>query len=100
MNSQKKWQSTTDRSLQQGDIVWVVENSDKREFHKRGRVSETIHCFDGIIRLATVQMKDGVYRRLVVKIASVLPIDMDIFTKENRAGNVDAQLSQHALENA
>ena len=30
LNSRKKWQTTTDRSLQQGDLVWLVEDSDKR----------------------------------------------------------------------
>ena len=27
LNSWKKWQTTTDRSLQQGDLVWLVEDS-------------------------------------------------------------------------
>ena len=30
LNSRKKWETTTDRSLQQGDFLWLVEDSDKR----------------------------------------------------------------------
>ena len=30
LNARNKWQTTTDRSLHQGDLVWLVEDSDKR----------------------------------------------------------------------
>ena len=45
------------------------------------------------IRSATIQIKDGVYKRPVVKLAPVLSMDEDVFTKENRAGDVEAELS-------
>ena len=32
LNSRKKWQTTTDRSLQRGDLVWLVEDSDKQQW--------------------------------------------------------------------
>ena len=38
LNSRKKWQTTTDRSLQQGDLVWLVEDSDKRGYYDLGRI--------------------------------------------------------------
>ena len=41
LNSQKKWQTTTDRSLQQGNLVWLLEDSDKREYYDLGRITET-----------------------------------------------------------
>ena len=73
---------------------------DQREWqmglNKLGRVTKTIKGSDWAIRSATVQTKDRVYRRPVVKFAPVLPIDEDVFTKENRAGDVEAELSKHA----
>ena len=76
LNNGNKWKCESDRNLQKGDLVWLIEDSDKRS--------------------ATVQTKDGVYRRPVVKLALVLPIDEDVFMKENRAGDVEAELPQHA----
>ena len=48
-NSRKKWQTTTDRSLQQGDFVWLVEDSDKRGYYNMGRIIETFAGSDGVI---------------------------------------------------
>ena len=42
-------QSTTDRSLHQGDLVWLVEDSDKREYSKLCRFIGTIKGSDGAI---------------------------------------------------
>ena len=63
---------------------------------KLDQVTEIIEDSDGRIRSATAQTKDAVYRSPVVKFAPVLRIDADVFTKENRAGEVEAELSQHA----
>ena len=43
LNSRKKWQTTTDRSLQQGDLVWLVEDSDKSGYYDLGGKTETKH---------------------------------------------------------
>ena len=94
LNSRKKWRTTTDRSLQQGDLVWLVEDSDKRGYYKLGRVTEIMEVSDRTIRSATIQTKDGVYKRPVVKLAPVLSMDEDVFTKENRAGDVGAELTK------
>ena len=100
LNNRTKWKCDSDRNLHKCDLKWLVEDSDKRGFYKLCRVTETIKGSDGITRSATVQTKDGVYRRPFVKLALVLPIDGDVFTKENRAGDVEAVLSQSANENA
>ena len=94
LNSRKKWQTTTDRSLQQGDLVWLVEDSDKRGYYNLGRITETFEGSDGVIRSAKTRTKDGYYKRPVVKLAPVLPTDDDVFTKENRAGDVGAELKE------
>ena len=96
LNSRKKWQTTTDRSLQQGDLVWLVEDSDKRGYYNLGRIIETFEGSDGVIRSATIRTKDGYYKRPVVKLAPVLSMDEDVFTKENRAGDVGAELAKLA----
>ena len=94
LNSRKKWQNTTDRSLQQGDLVWLVEDSDKRGYYDLCRITETFEGSDGVIRSATIRTKDGYYKRPVVKLPPVLSMDEDVFTKENRAGDVGAELAK------
>ena len=94
LNCRKKWQTTTDRSLQQGDLVWLVEDSDKRGYYNLGRITKTFERFDGVNRSAKIRTKDGYYKRPVVKLAPVLPSDDDVFTKENRAGCVGAELKE------
>ena len=94
MNNKKKWQNTTDRSLQQGDLVWLVEDSDKRGYYNLGRITKTFEGSDGMIRSATIRTKDGYYKRTVVELAPVLPTGDDVFTKENRAGDVGAELNE------
>ena len=94
LNSRKKWQTTTDRSLQQGDLAWLMEDSDKRGYYNLGRITETFEGSDRVIRSATIRTKDGYYTKPVVKLAPVLPTGDDVFTKENRAGDVGAELKE------
>ena len=94
LSIRKKWQNTTDRSIHQGDLVWLVEDSDKRGYYNLGRITKTFEGSDGVIRSATIRTKDGYYKRPVVKLAAVLPTGDDVFTKENRAGDVGAELKE------
>ena len=80
LNSRSKWHTTSDRILLQGDVVWLVEDSDKRGYYDLGRISETFECSDRVIRSAKMRMKDGYYKRPLVKLAPVLPIGDDAFT--------------------
>ena len=91
LNSQKKWQTTMDRSLQQGDLVWLVEDSDKRGYYDLGRITETFEGSDVVIRSAKIRTKNRYYKRPVLKLAPLLPTDHDVFTKKNRAGDVGAE---------
>ena len=79
-------------TLKKGDLVWLIEDSDKLGYYNLGRVTETIDGSDGVIRSAIVQTNDGVYKRPVVKLAPVLP-GKDVFAMENRAGDVAAELT-------
>ena len=96
LNSRKKWQNTTDRSLQQGDLVWLLEDSDKRGYYDLGRIIETFEGSDGVIQSEKIQTKDGYYKRPVVKLAPLLSMYEDVFTKENRDGDVGAELAKLA----
>ena len=71
-----------------------MEDSDKRGYCDLGRITETFEGSDGVIRSATIRTKDGCYKMPVVKLAPVLPTGDDVFTKENRAGDVGAELKQ------
>ena len=93
LNNRQKWRSTTNENLKEGDLVWLIEDSDKRGYYKLGRVVETMGGSDGVIRSTKVRTNAGVYKRPVVKLAPVLPNEKDVFTKENRAGDVKAELS-------
>ena len=96
LNNRQKWNCESNRILNKGDLVWLVEDSDKRGYYKLGRVTETMEGSDRTIRSATIQTKDGVYQRPVVKLAPVLSMDEDVFTKKNRAGDVGAELAKLA----
>ena len=92
LNNRQKWRSTANENLKEGDLVWLIKDSDKRGYYNLGRVAETIDGFEGVIRSAIVQTKDGVYKRSVVKLDPVLP-RKDVFAMENRAGDVAAELT-------
>ena len=94
LNSRKKWQTTTDRCLQQGGLVLLVEDSDKRGYYDMGRITETFEGSDGVIRSVNVRTNNGYDKRPVVKLAPVLSTSDDVFTKENRAGDVGAELKE------
>ena len=96
LNNQQKWNCESNRTLNNGDLVWLVEGSDKRGYYKLGRVTETMEGSDRTILSATIQTKDGVYKRPVVKLAPVLSMDEDASTKENRAGDTEAELAKLA----
>ena len=90
LNSQKKWQTTTDRIFQQGDLLLLVKDSEKRGYYDLGRIPKTFEGSDGVIRSAKIRLTDGYYKTSVVKLAPVLPTGDDVFTKKNRAGDVGA----------
>ena len=93
LDNRQKWRSTTNENLKEGDLVWLIEDSDKQGYYKLGRVVETMEGSDGVIRSTKVRTNAGVYKRPVVKLAPVLPNEKDVFTKENRAGDVKAELN-------
>ena len=92
LNNRQKWRSTANETLKEGDVVWSIEDSDKRGYYNLGRLTETIDGSDGVIRSVIVQTNDGVYKRPVVKLAPVLP-GKDVFAIEKRAGNVVVELT-------
>ena len=69
LNNQQKWRSTSKETLKEGDLVWLIEDSDKRGYYNLGRVKETIDGSYGVIRSAKVRTNDGMYKRPVVKLA-------------------------------
>ena len=92
LNRRQKWKTGEEPGLQEGQLVWLVEDSDKRGFYKMARVVHLTRGRDGIARSATVRTKDGEFQRPVVKLAPVLQPDNDVFLTENRAGDVGAEL--------
>ena len=61
LNNRQKWLSTAKEILKAGDLVWLIEDSDKRAYYNLCRVTETIDGSDGAIPSAIVQTNDGVY---------------------------------------
>ena len=90
LSNRQKWRSTANETLKEGDLVWLIKDSDKRGYYILVQVTETIDGSDGVIRSAIVRTNDGVYKRPVVKLAPVLP-GKDVFAMENRAGDVAAE---------
>ena len=97
LNNRQKWRSTANETLKEGDLVWLIEDSDKRRYYNLDRVAETIDGSDGVIRSAIVRTNDGVYKRPVVKLAPVLP-GKDVFAMEIRAGDIAAELNNSEIK--
>ena len=47
LNNRQKWRSTANETLKEGDLVWLIEDSDKRGYYNLGRVTETIGRSEG-----------------------------------------------------
>ena len=92
LNNRQNWRSTANETLKEGNLLWLIEDSKKRENYNLGRVTEIINGSDGVIRSAKVRSNDGVYKRPVMKLAQVLP-GKDVFAIKNRAGDVVAELN-------
>ena len=60
LNSRQKWRSTANETLKEGDLVWLIGDSNKRGCCNLGRVTETIDGSDGVIRFAKARTNDGV----------------------------------------
>ena len=97
LNNRQKWRSTSNEILKEGDLVLLIEDSANYGYYNLDRVTETINGSDYLIRSAIVRTNDGVYKRPVVKLAPVLP-GKDVFAMENRAGDVEAELTQYQIE--
>ena len=97
LNNRQKWRPTSNESLKEGDLVWLIADSDKWGHYNLGRVTKTIGGSDRVIRSAIVQTIEGVYKRPVVKLAPVLP-GKDVFAIENRAGDVAAELTNSNIK--
>ena len=46
----------------EGDLVWLVGDTDQRGHYNLGQISQTISGVDGVVQFATVQTKDGTYK--------------------------------------
>ena len=60
LNNRQKWRSTTKETLREGDLVWLIADSNKRGYDNVGRVTETIDGSDDVIRSAIDQTNNGV----------------------------------------
>ena len=88
-NKRSKLESESERNLETGELVWLVDEFLKRSDYKMARVIETFPgSSDGIVRSATVKTNTGTYKRPVVKLAPLF--DSVCFPEENRAGDVGA----------
>ena len=92
LNNRQKWRSTANRTLREGDLIWMIEDSVKRGYYNLDRVTVIIVGLDGVIRSKIVRTNDGAYKRPAVKLAPVLPAK-DVFAMENRAGDAAAELT-------
>ena len=86
-----------EETLKEGDLVWLIEDSDKRGYYNLSRVAETIDGSDGVIQSTIVRTNDGEYKRPVVKLAPVLT-GKDVLAMENRAGDVAAELTNSIIK--
>ena len=69
--SSRKWKKEEVRQLEVNDLVWIVDENEKRAYYKMGRVLEVYHERDGRVRSALVKTDDRKLKRLVVKLAHI-----------------------------
>ena len=97
LNNRQKWRSTSNEILKEGDLVCLIEDSNKHGYYNLGHVTKTIDGSDVVIRSSIVQTNDRVYKRPVVKLAPVLP-GKDVFAMKNRVDDVAAELNNSITE--
>ena len=92
-----KWIKEEFRQLEVTDLVWIVDENEKRAHYKMGRVLEVYHGSDGRVRSALVKTEDGKLKRPGVKLAPMF--NESVFQEKNRAANVGAsQLRDQKLK--
>ena len=79
----------------EGDFVWFLEDCGQREFFLF-HVTKTIEAFNGVIGYVKLVKNNGVYKWIVVNIASVLTSGNDFFAMKDRAGDEGVQLIKSA----
>ena len=72
LRSISKWKHPSN-NFKIGDIVVVKEESLVSSHWSVARVIKTHTGVDGLIRVVTLKTKDGIYKRLITKIALLLP---------------------------
>ena len=90
MNSRNKWKPEPKRAIFTGDLVWIIEDSDKRGQYVPGMVLDVKTGSDVVVRSASIQTKYGIYARPAVKLAPVLEQEGVFSKEENMAGDVGA----------
>ncbi|XP_065178343.1 uncharacterized protein LOC135808982 [Sycon ciliatum] len=70
LTRRRKWQDGTP-SLAVGDVVVIVDSNQPRGQWPRGRLEAVHPGSDGVVRVADVRTKSGLYRRSVVKLAKL-----------------------------
>ena len=58
LNNRQKQRCTTNLNLKEGNLVWLIENSNQPGCYKLGRAKETIDGCDVVIRRAIIRTKE------------------------------------------
>ena len=87
-NVRSKWATDDERVLKIGDLVWLIDESVRRNENKMARVTDVFPGADGVIRSASIETADGVLGRPAVKLA---PVFYECFPDENRTGDIAAR---------
>ena len=72
LNTRAKWQKT-DQPLEEGDLVWILEEWTPRGIWPLGRVTRTFTGPDNITRSCEVKTALGKLKRPAVRLAHVIP---------------------------
>jgi len=89
LTPRKVWNTVDSAGPKNGDLVWLVEASDKRGHYPLARVLETFPSKDGHVRSVKLKTSKGTYIRPCVKLAPVFG-DCVLPLEEHGAGDVGA----------
>lgn len=74
LQQRRKWTSTTN-DIKKGDLVIVKDMKSPQRFWPLARVTDTHPGADGITRVVTIKTSSGSYKRPVIKLVPLTPIN-------------------------
>ena len=78
LNRRSKWQTPAELDFKTGDLVWVVEETNPRDYYPTARITELRYDSDSVARSAVLRTSSGSLVRPHVKLVPILPASSSV----------------------